>query len=369
MKSSRFAAFAAFFVCGGVAAGQDIFAIDWGFPSPAYCLGADGSNPQAIGSTGVSFLNSMAKDSKGRIFSFGYVGTCSDTLFGLDPLTGEARPILQTTFCSVRAMTFGPNDELFVLVAMGGSENPFDLFELDTTTGAISHIGQTDAIQGMTYGNGKLWGWHVAGFPGEAKGLVTIDPATAAITDVNPAVGGFAGDVQTLAFDPSGVLYGGYLDLFTVDTSTGVLTLVAELYPALSVRGFVFPDEYQVPGEQTVRVGVPANPAAFVPDPNGPPSVGGTWSPSIDHSSFLPGAVIDFVTVSTSEANIPSVAGTILCGPPALLFVQTPGAPFALDIPADCALIGAGFCTQGGSTDAGGVIHLTNAIDVKIEAF
>ncbi|MEM7305414.1 MAG: LamG domain-containing protein [Planctomycetota bacterium] len=126
------------------------------------------------------------------------------------------------------------------------------------------------------------------------------------------------------------------------------------------------------PSAITIRFGSPANPAVFLPGPAGAPTLGGTWDPSIDHASFQPNAVLDFVGGSASSVNLPSALGTILIDPATIGFVATssqPGTPFAIPVPSTCPLIGAKFYTQGGSVSPTGEIALTNGLDLTVGTF
>ncbi|MEM7310444.1 MAG: VCBS repeat-containing protein [Planctomycetota bacterium] len=122
---------------------------------------------------------------------------------------------------------------------------------------------------------------------------------------------------------------------------------------------------------EVVRVGRPPNPSALLPAAGGPPVLGGTWDPRIEHAALLPGAVADFLGLSAAARNVPTPAGTLLCAPPsaALTFAGAPGAPFAVQVPADCVLIGQSLCAQGASAYAAGALVLTNALDLTVGTF
>ncbi|QDU66173.1 Kelch repeat-containing protein [Engelhardtia mirabilis] len=121
---------------------------------------------------------------------------------------------------------------------------------------------------------------------------------------------------------------------------------------------------------ETVRLGTPPNPAALLPGTTSAPVVAETWDPVIDHSSFLPGAVLDFVAIGLTPSDVPSPLGTLLCGAaPISIVTGAPGEPFGFEIPADCGLAGTVLCTQGGSIDAALVVGLTNALDITIGTF
>lgn len=123
---------------------------------------------------------------------------------------------------------------------------------------------------------------------------------------------------------------------------------------------------------ELVRLGSPPNPAAFLPGVTSGPVLGATWDPMVDHTAFLPGAVLDFIAVTTLPANVFLPPwGTLLCdlttGAP-LLFLATPGSPFALPIPNHCGLLGASLCSQAASS-TGLSVQLTNALDLTLGSF
>ncbi|MEM7308363.1 MAG: FG-GAP-like repeat-containing protein [Planctomycetota bacterium] len=125
-----------------------------------------------------------------------------------------------------------------------------------------------------------------------------------------------------------------------------------------------------VAAAEVVRLGTPPNPAALMPGVTSGPLVGEVWDPVIDHTGFVPGAVVDLLGVSLAPLNVPTVLGTLLCNPAVSVpFVTAPGVPFAVPVPGECALAGATLCAQGATQDSGGSIALTNALDVTVGTF
>lgn len=122
------------------------------------------------------------------------------------------------------------------------------------------------------------------------------------------------------------------------------------------------------PASETVRPGSPPNPLAFLPGATGGPVLGGTWSPSVDHATFVPGAIADYLVVTALPANVPTPFGTLLCdlnAAPLQFPPVPPGVPLTLPIPASCTLAGATFSAQVGSFD-GAQLALTNALDLVV---
>ena len=95
----------------------------------------------------------------------------------------------------------------------------------------------------------------------------------------------------------------------------------------------------------------------------------GVWDPMVDHTSFEPGAVLDFRAISASAVEIPlGPQGTLLCGLPLLSLSLnfSPGTPFAIPVPNLPSLLGAAFCAQAASSSGGAQFALTNALDCVI---
>ncbi|MEM7205609.1 MAG: hypothetical protein AAF628_35465 [Planctomycetota bacterium] len=129
------------------------------------------------------------------------------------------------------------------------------------------------------------------------------------------------------------------------------------------------------PATETVRAGGLPNPVAFLPGVSGPPVLGMTWDPVIDHTTFVPGAFADFMILSGAAVDLPLAGiatGHLLCDLTGAV-VQTNGSPgtaFTLPIPVNPALLGQTLCAQGGSVDTGVPdLHFANALDVTIGEF
>ncbi|MEM7201976.1 MAG: hypothetical protein AAF628_17040 [Planctomycetota bacterium] len=126
------------------------------------------------------------------------------------------------------------------------------------------------------------------------------------------------------------------------------------------------------PATETVRAGSLPNPVAFLPGASGPPVLGATWDPVLDHTTFVPGALADFMILSGAAVDQPLggiATGHLLCDLTGAV-VQTNGSPgtlFTLPIPVDPALLGQSLCVQGGSVDTGVPdLHFANALDVTL---
>lgn len=192
--------------------------------------------------TGFDRLNSLAANSSGTLFSATDKGnqlSGDDRLLTIDPATGLGTGAATFNFGSVdpdaRSMAFRPSDgALFVINAGGGSATQVNsLFRVDSGTGAgtlIANLGEV-GIQGLDFSaDGRLFGWSIP------LGLVTLNPDTGALSDVNPN-GSFVEGMQSLAFDASGMLYGATLgSLYSIDTGTGERTFIGN-FGRSDIRG------------------------------------------------------------------------------------------------------------------------------------
>ncbi len=120
---------------------------------------------------------------------------------------------------------------------------------------------------------------------------------------------------------------------------------------------------------EVVRLGVPPNPDVFRSGLTSGPIIGATWDPYIDHSAFLPDAILDLAFITLQPGNARLIPfGTLLCSPPKLTdsFSTPPGVPFAIRVPDNCAFVGLTICTQAVSLVPVGDAKLTNALDITI---
>ena len=137
--------------------------------------------------------------------------------------------------------------------------------------------------------------------------------------------------------------------------------------PCVETNGAVLPVTVTapstLPAAEVVRLGTPPNPNALLPGQTSAPIVGATWDPVIDHTEFLPDAVVDLVGLTPTSTNLPGPLGTLLCdfSVAIIFFESAPGDPFEILIPNDSSFVGLSFCAQGISSD-GLEIQLTNAL-------
>lgn len=130
-------------------------------------------------------------------------------------------------------------------------------------------------------------------------------------------------------------------------------------------------DSDAVEATETVRLGTIPNPDALRPGWSHKPIVGETWNPWVDHSAFMPNAIVDSLFIAEGSADDFMSWGSLLVDPRSWWIVYNavnPGTAFQVPIPNDLSLAGATYATQCASYD-GTMIRLTNAIDIVVGTF
>lgn len=123
---------------------------------------------------------------------------------------------------------------------------------------------------------------------------------------------------------------------------------------------------------ETIRLGAPPNPQVLTTGLSGPPLVGRTWSPRVDHATWFPGATLDVLVLARHAANDPTpFAGTLLVDLSQISSVSViaAGEPFHLEVPAPVSFVGLGLSAQAATLDGFGQLRLTNALDLILGVF
>jgi len=224
--------------CAGTILSIDLSGTTWFIDAQTGTSSAPVANP-------FSQTNSMARGPDGS-----YYTATNTQLVRLDPLTGAATggPTLSlgAQGIAITGMTyFGPSLYAINGSAAGAPAGTDSLWTIDPLTGAgATNVQVTlSGIQALAAFGGMLYAWH------PTAGLVTIDPTSGAVTDPFPLVGA-ANEIQTLAFDASGALYGAHSSLYRVSLSDGSLAFVGQGGYG-NIRGMEFIDVAPVPEPST----------------------------------------------------------------------------------------------------------------------
>ena len=331
-----------------------------------------------IGTIGFSQVGGLAVGNDLVLYG---VEASGDQLIRIDVGTGAGTAIGPTG----RALTFStgagndPTTDQLYAVAQGGIGFSSVLVRLDKTTGTATAIGDMasasgSAIVGLDFDRtGQLWGIDGAG---AMEHLIRVDKTTGAATIVgmnglanHAGIGGFA-------IGQSGTFWavnlrGSTAELVVINPATGAPIVVGNLSGSGISAGLtgLSADCWAFPSAEVARAGTPPNPNAFRPGTQGP-VIGRTWNPTIDHTSFFPGALTDFMLLSPpSSMSVTTPFGTALCDLRVLVVVtKSSSVPFAIPIPHDCTLISARLCTQGGAI-GGSRAGLANALDLVIGSY
>lgn len=214
--------FAFLLVCAPVAA-QQLIGVN--LAGEAFVIDSLTGVGTSLGATGQVGVQAMAR--KGGTLWICSASTVNvpNTQFHLailDEHTGVANRIFSTISGELRALaatgTFGR-----LLGVTNAAGAPGDLLvEVNVLDGTLRTIGPVtfNAIQGMALHGNQFFGWE------QNLGLVRIDFRTGVATRVNAAVGNGGVQIQFLASLSDGRLVGGRNELYVIDTTTGVPTLI-----------------------------------------------------------------------------------------------------------------------------------------------
>ena len=205
------------------------------------------TNPRG---TGLDTLVGIASRSDGALFGLtSFQGTpVPNALYQIDPVSGASTLVGSTGLTNIFEgdLAFNPvNGSLFGIENVDSASNR-SLFRIDVTTGVATIVGNISAP------NGDL-----SAMAFDASGrLFVIDTGNAMLLNVDPTTAGINSSVSLsmqlgarggMAFDPTtGTGYvadggnGGTNSLYTIDISTGVLTLVGPTGIPSGLAGLTF---------------------------------------------------------------------------------------------------------------------------------
>jgi hypothetical protein len=179
-----------------------------------------------VGTTVYHGVPSVAIKSTGEIFVTDIGG--SSNLYRVDSQTGQAHLVGSTGVQAIDAMSFDRNDRLLAV----GSDDKLYILDESTGTGSLVAAMGALAVRGLAVdpATGLAWGSRANGMYGPGD-IFTIDPSTGVTT----LVGNAGGQIPALAFDPSGLLFatrgGGNTpnDLVRIDKVFGGANLVGPI--------------------------------------------------------------------------------------------------------------------------------------------
>lgn len=209
---------------------QDLLGVAWS----GEVVRIDSHNGQAtFVATGLYGQNALARSSSGQFWSTYRTSSLQNLLTTVDPATGAVTPVYNGV--DIRALAGAQNNLLYGIRTMSSASW---LVRIDVTNGVPYLVGNTgfSGIQGLAMHQNVLYAWDVF------AGLLMVDTNTGVATDPFPTVAGPAYQ-QSLCSHPDGrlLLGGGNSNgadqLFVVDTTTGVATLVANIVGVSDLRG------------------------------------------------------------------------------------------------------------------------------------
>ena len=216
---------AALSCCGLEALAQDMIGVRW-WEGKVYLIDSGTGMGSELSNLAPTGFDSMARDDSGTLWMM-----AASDLWQLDPVTGAGTNVAtMTNLVHVTALAYDKATNSLLAVEDGGTFTTNDkLYSISLTTLTDTLVANMSVpgLHGMTFHpNGTLYGWETGAISsGVGFGLVTINPTTGAVTDVNPAVDGKWIDIQTLTFG-NNKLYGVNNQVHTLDLMTGVMTVV-----------------------------------------------------------------------------------------------------------------------------------------------
>lgn len=165
-------------------------------------------------------------------------------IYRIDTVAQTMTLVANTGFGRVGGIAFDASETLYAVA--GGSAGPATLMTVDVNTGATSVIGTVTGVQGVDalafQSDGTLRG---GAWTGGGGALVTINPATGAVTGSLPLIGTGNSFVAGLEFASDGTLYGSrgnaggrQDDFVVVNMVTGVLTALGPQEHVISDLAF-----------------------------------------------------------------------------------------------------------------------------------
>jgi hypothetical protein len=194
-----------------------------------YEISAANGSGSLIGSSGLSGVTAMARRHDWQLYVAKFQGGSSSSIYTIDAFNAQATFVTNVPLGNIRAMAFKSSNELYAVNDPLLAGGPDDLHKIDLTAGTATFVGAIgfSGVEELAFSFTTFYGWDVGDGSGNGAGLITIDPATGAGTDVNPAVGGSGTEVQALCFSSwHNLLYGGRDNLYVISPTTGELALI-----------------------------------------------------------------------------------------------------------------------------------------------
>jgi hypothetical protein len=267
------------------AAAQDMVGLSWS--GDAYAISSGTGGGAFLGSTGYSQINCMARDGAGTLYAASGNGV-PVSIITINPATGAGTLVVVTSLLSIRGMAFLGSTLYAINDSSGTGFGVDDLYSISLATGAATLIGSTGylGVQGLTAAGGALYAWEIGSGNCVGAGLITVNTASGAATDVNAAVDNQVCDIQTLCTSNGGGIYAAQSNLYSVDAATGVATFVGGggysdlrgIEFAAGGGGFALAKSGTCPGAITLTTsaGTPGGPQAFLYGGTGSFTWGGT---------------------------------------------------------------------------------------------
>lgn len=216
---------------GSSAAAQDMIGVSWS--GNVYSIDSTTGTSVQIGSTGLgSGANSMTIGPLGEVYCFqrvGPAGNYQSQLVVLDPLTGMATAINAPFSVDVRGAAYDAATGLIFLIndnaTSGTGSDALVTYSVATqTVTSIGSTGDTNLQSLAITPDGKIYTYVMLG--ANQDRLAVLDRNTGAMTIISQAPQTTQSTIQFLTAKDNNTLYAGRDDLHSIDTTTGVMSLL-----------------------------------------------------------------------------------------------------------------------------------------------
>jgi hypothetical protein len=220
-------AFAGFLSLAATGNATELFSVQFSGPTPLFSVDQTNGSISPIGPVGIDDIGDLTSDTRAGSFTVWGINIFENDLVEIDPTTGAAvNSVALNSEENMVSLAFDPvSGRLFGNTSVGFGAAADTLFEIDPTTGnttVIGAIGFSDVFALGFDQNGNLFG--IADLTNELISISTLSGNGAFIAGLGV---GFAFDIASRPEDNTMFLVdSGTTSLYTLDTTNGGLGLI-----------------------------------------------------------------------------------------------------------------------------------------------
>jgi len=225
-------------LCAPAVMAADLYSVDFPGAATLYKMNQATGAATVVGATGDTGIGDLTSDTRAGSFTLWGVNISANTLVTINPATGAETSSVAITGTSpgvtgaageITSLAFDPiTGVLYGNTTVGFGDSADRLYRINPTTGAATLVGATGLIGfSDVFALGFDQTGQLFGVSQTSNDLVSISTATGAGTLIAGVSVFFAFDIASRPGDNTMFLAdSGTSSLYTIDTSTGVTTLV-----------------------------------------------------------------------------------------------------------------------------------------------